>query len=221
MLTVVDSDLSYSFSFSLGENNRVDVPLKISKFCDLRPKHVKLVNTMPRNVCYCLYHTNYIECCKSLHRAIPEFPLYSPESIELLLCENSTKDCWIRKCNVCTAAAIKITVEGMLERSNGNHTPTVTWLIWKQEENRCVKTVAKGTINDLVDYFGSIVDKFIAHVYVKRAQAKSFETDRKEIEQTANRTVAMVHIDYAENVSCASQDEVQSAHWNQRLVSIF
>lgn len=39
------------------------------------------------------------------------------------------------------------------------------------------------------------------------------------MEQTARKFVAMVQIDYAENYSCASQDEVQSAYYNQKLVS--
>lgn len=204
-----------------GENGRIDVPLKISKFCNLRPVHVKLVNTMPRNVCYCLYHTNFIECCKSLHRIIPEFPLYDSDSIEFLICENSTVDCWTRKCVICTATAIKGKVEELFKTSIGSPTPTVSWLMWKQDENikRCVKTTVKGSSNDLIEYLGNIVDKFIVHVHVKRAQAKSFEEDRKEMEQTARKFVAMVQMDYAENYSCASQDEVQSAHWNQKLVS--
>lgn len=209
----------FIMEYGEGENDRLDVPLKISKFCDLRPVHVKLVNTMPRNVCYCLYHTNFIECCKSLHRIIPEFPLYGTDSIEFLLCDNSTVACWARKCVNCTATAIKGKVKELFENSSGRPTPTVSWLMWKQDDKRCVKTTVKGSPNDLIEYLGNVVDKFIVHVHVKRAQAKSFEEDRKEMEQTVRNNVAMVQMDYAENYSCASQDEVQSAHWNQKLVS--
>ena len=31
----------------------------------------------------------------------------------------------------------------------------------------------------------------------------------------------LIHFDFSENYTCAHQDEVQTAHWNQSQVSIF
>ena len=32
---------------------------------------------------------------------------------------------------------------------------------------------------------------------------------------------AIVQVDFAENYSCKHQDEIQSAHWNQQLITLF
>jgi len=41
------------------------------------------------------------------------------------------------------------------------------------------------------------------------------ESDSRDV------TTALLQVDFSENYSCMSQDEVQSAHWNQRQVSLF
>lgn len=81
--------------------------------------------------------------------------------------------------------------------------------------------MGEGTIIDLMAYFREILDKFLIHRYIKRRQAKTFETDRKSILESQSQGKAQLQIYFAEKFTCLSQDKIQSAHWNQKLVSKF
>lgn len=70
----------------------------------------------------------------------------------------------------------------------------------------------------MIKYFLEILDKFLKHSHVKRGQAAAFENDRKELEDCVNGFLALLQIDFAENFTCEAQDEIQSAHWNQKTV---
>jgi hypothetical protein len=41
-----------------ADENREKYKVGRSKFCELRPKHVKLFDAIPHNVCVCQYHEN-------------------------------------------------------------------------------------------------------------------------------------------------------------------
>ncbi len=55
------------------------------------------------------------------------------------------------------------------------------------------------------------------HVYIKRQQSKFFE----ESKINASNKKIVVQVDYSENFETKQQDEVQSAHWNSKSISIF
>lgn len=165
-----------------------------------------------------------MQCCESLHRSMLEFPKYGDELTAYLLCKKPTEECWLRTCKVSTVNNVKKKVEKTFEESNFNNDKEVSWIVWQKQNNngnRYIKTVVKGTLPDLIKYFTEILDKFLVHAYIKRCQAKRFEEERKEMANIKNANTAQLHIDFAENYSCLSQDEIQSAHWNQKLVSIF
>lgn len=63
----------------------------------------------------------------------------------------------------------------------------------------------------------SIVPKFLKHVYIKHAQAESFEKEKKDVLE--DEDLAILQVDFAENFTCEAQDEIQTAHWNQKNVS--
>lgn len=199
----------------------LQVPLlKRSKFCSLRPPHVQLINQMPHNVCYCLYHTNFIECCTPLHNNLPQFPSYGEDLMSLLPCDTNNetnKDCWLRKCTRCNVTTIRSTIE-QIKATTISIPSSVKWMVWKKDASgiRYIKSSEIGSIEDLVQHFIDILEKFLIHSYTKRAQAASFENDRKRMNLNY---MAILQIDYAENYTCVSQDEVQSAHWHQKTAS--
>ena len=54
-------------------------------------------------------------------------------------------------------------------------------------------------------------------VYIKREQSKYFE----ESKANTNKKKIVIQVDYSENFDIKQQDEVQSAHWSTKSVSIF
>lgn len=205
---------SWGLSSTGDEQN---TPVRLSKFSSLRPSHVKLVNSTPLDQCLCMYHSNFILCCNALHQSMPEFPVYGEELERLLLCENPTKGCWYRSCLKCVNAEKILT--GILKKSGKKPQSVTMWHQWKKdnESNRMQKHVEKGTIKSLIAHFHNILPDFLKHSFIKRSQAARFEQDNEEVSQS-KCDMASLQIDFAENFCCESQDEVQSAHWNQPSV---
>lgn len=189
----------------------------MSKFCSLRPSHVKLVNCTPLDQCLCNYHSNFIMCCKAINQNLPEFPVYGTQLECVLLCKNPTKDCWFRVCPKCVNA--KKTLTEILKKSGKNQKTSVMWCQWKKnkETNRFEKCMETGTLNTLISHFLDILPEFLKHSYIKRSQAAQFQKDNEEVSKS-NGELATLQIDFAEGFNCEAQDEIQSAHWNQATV---
>lgn len=203
--------------FLLVGNDEQNVQVGLSKFSSIRPSHVKLASSTPLDQCLCLYHTNFINCCKALHQNMPEFPTYGKKLKLLLLCENPTKDCWYRSCKKCVDAMK--TVNGILKNSGKKARNVAIWSEWKnnKDSNRIQESLEKGTMKSLISHFHDILPAFLKHSFIKRSQAAQFEKDNKEVTQS-ECDIASLQIDFAESFNCEAQDEIQSAHWNQASV---
>ncbi|CAF4170619.1 unnamed protein product, partial [Rotaria sordida] len=67
------------------------------------------------------------------------------------------------------------------------------------------------------ELLSSKVKTFLLHVYIKRQQSKFFEESKTN---TDNKKI-VIQVDFSENFEIKQQDEVQSAHWSSKSVSIF
>ena len=72
----------------------------LSKCCDLRPKQVKLFDTLPHNVCICPYHENVRLLLKAL-QCKTGLPETTTEFVNALVCDASNKDCMTLRCPEC------------------------------------------------------------------------------------------------------------------------
>lgn len=171
-----------------------------------------LSSKLPHNVCLCKYHENFINAVNALHDASPTFPAYSHDLPEHFLCKGPTRDCWFNECSSCK--------DGAGFRENFTYeTAEATWYVWKSaEDSRLIKSVEEGTTDELAEFISSLLPQFLEHCYVKRQQAAFYNEDRGRNESSAE---ALIQVDFSENYTCISQDEIQSAHWNQRQVSLF
>ncbi len=202
--------------FYIG-NDQQTRPVGLSKFCALRPSHVKLVDSTPLDQCLCLYHTNFIMCCKAVHQNLPEFPVYGKQLESLLLCENPGKVCWLGKCTKCVKA--KDILAKVLKKSGKKGKSFVMWCQWNKnvKTNRFEKCMEKGTLTLLIGHFLKILPEFLKHSYIKRCQAAQFQKDDEEVSKS-NGKLATLQVDFAEGFNCEAQDEIQTAHWNQATV---
>lgn len=111
--------------------------LKLSKFCSLRHKYVKLINDMPHDVCCCIYHENFIECCSILNKNLAGFPSYGQERTQLLVCNPPTRSCWLKTCSNWLPEEVDKKLNDLLKVSKKSN-KKVKWLQWviDEKENR-------------------------------------------------------------------------------------
>jgi len=152
-----------------------------------------------------------------LHKVCPEFPTYSHDVIETFLCNPARRECWLNQCQECEDLQ-KFIKDNVLEEHC-----EATWFLWKNdEEGRITKAVQDGSNRELAEYISSLIPQFAEHCFVKRQQAAAFNLERETaISERYVPNKALVQIDFSENYTCVSQDEIQAAHWNQKQVSLF
>lgn len=191
-----------------------------SKFCSLRPKHVELVADTPKEQCLCPYNSNFIQCWTAVNKYLPDFPKYDKKATHFLTCENPTEECWFKTCEKCSIVNINRKLQNFCKTKSVQRKPVV-WQQWIKDEvaNRTQNATVHGTVNDLMNYLIKIYPQFLKHTHIKKEQSDAFVADQKDTDLEQNHDHAMLHIDCAENFKCESQDEIQSAHYNQRQVS--
>lgn len=174
---------------------------------------------MPNNGCVCIYHANFIEACSALHKAVPQFPSYSLDLTQLLVCCEFGRDCWFKTCDDCSPKKIE---EKLFNIIAGSGLKLVKWLQWKHDKvkNRTQRHEEHGTVNVLMTYFVSIYKDFLKHSYTKEQQSEDFNIDREFVNSEENVKECVLQVDYAENHKCESQDDSHTAHWNQQQVRI-
>ncbi|XP_071481354.1 uncharacterized protein [Diadema antillarum] len=151
----------------------------------------------------------------ALHKASSSCPPYSHGLPERFLCSEPTRACWMNECDSCKDGA-------GFRRIMNYDTADAQWYVWKTaEDNRLMKAVEEGTTHDLADYICSLVPQFLEHTYIKRHQASEYQICKERATSNADPDEALIQIDFSENYTCVAQDEIQSAHWNQRQVSLF
>ena len=92
----------------------------------------------------------------------------------------------------------------------------VSWHHRKKDE--CSSTTkSEGFIDDLFDHFRSMLPNFLEHCYVKRNQADT-RLQRRGAEGGENfhSTFALMQVHFSENYTCMYQEEIQSAHCQQK-----
>lgn len=196
-------------------------PCGITFFHDKRPENVKLINDLPHNMCMCSYHANFIDAVTALRKIVPSLPEYKNGFIEHFLCDNPTEYCWFGRCKDCTGISITKLNEsfsGIPLNSPGK------WTEWKKNDatKRIEKREKSGTLAELAAHIAALSTPFLRHSFIKCEQSEVFnKIDRPRASSAEFPDEGLLQIDFAENFVCVSQDEVQSAHWNQRQITLF
>lgn len=97
-------------------------------------------------------------------------------------------------------------------------------MLWKKGDasKRMERHKESGTLSGLASTIATISPQFLRHSFVKRQQSEQFnKVDRQRASNVQFADEGLIQIDFAENFVCEAQDEIQSAHWNQRQISLF
>ena len=95
----------------------------------------------------------------------------------------------------------------------------VIWYQWNQDnDSYLVKELQEGSVQDAIDLISSQLIAFLQHVYIKRQQAISYESQKADA-QLPDCTSCILQMDFAENYTATFQDEIQSVHWKQKQIT--
>ena len=77
--------------------------------------------------------------------------------------------------------------------------------------------IIEGSVSKCVKLLQRKTPQYLWHVFVKRKQSDYFENLKKNL---SDQTV-ICQVDYAENFRIHTQNQIQSAHWTKKFISIF
>lgn len=181
-----------------------------SKFASMRPKHCKLFDKIPHNVCVCTYHENVrllLEGLKDHAYLSTVFETF----IGKVVCDSSSKACMTSHCNLCQGKIRTFTPspESLVQ-------PLKYWQ-WQKAEKKAEKVEILCTVQEAFNELVVQLQPFLLHTYVKRKQAATF----KELQGIVNGEEILLQVDFSENASLLNQNEIQSAHWSHGQATVF
>ena len=74
--------------------------------------------------------------------------------------------------------------------------------------------------DSLYNYTASAIPKFLKHCSINRQQTESYQHNKEEAQSFGSNTMTL-QMDFAANYAFITQDEVQSSHWNQVLITLY
>lgn len=93
----------------------------------------------------------------------------------------------------------------------------IKWSRWESVNNKCQKVESTFRLYDAACLFKKELPHFIIHDFIKVRQSRYFKGCREGL---TDGTV-LVQVDFSENYTAMFQNEVQSAHWNPKQISVF
>ena len=181
------------------KTENTDLQLSFSTFARMRPLNFILANFSNRKTCLCTYHQNFALILKMLKTHI-NTPT-RPESF------------------------IKLTNEQILAKvksiQNVNQFSFNVWkkvaVVYKGKHTKKMKLVTE-TLNPTEFYQRLLTDlnDFREHVFRISCQFK----EQRKLKENLPEGHVYIHMDFAEDYKCRSQNEVQSAYWSQTQVTI-
>ena len=130
-------------AYNLWKEENKSAKLGKSTFASLRPQHVLPASKLPKNVCVCRYHENFILLLEALHKHDSAYPAYHHSLPACTVCEESSDNCWFNKCENCqngTLFKAKYPVPNDLQtdsdtcNSESDQDPSYKYIKWMQWE---------------------------------------------------------------------------------------
>ena len=190
------------------------IKVSLSSFQDLRPPNVLYKSSIPHNTCICMYHENVALLLKSLIGHIHGLQSVNLRLfIKLLVCDEDRESCMFSTCDNC-ANYFKHKIKDKII----NPISLIRWTLWSiSDAGRAVKVDYDGSVKECVKVLSTKVHYFLFHTFVKRQQSNYFKIIKTNISDKR----CLLQVDYAQNFSIVEQNEIQSAHWSNKQISLF
>uniref|UniRef100_A0A1I8I8W6 CxC1 domain-containing protein n=3 Tax=Macrostomum lignano TaxID=282301 RepID=A0A1I8I8W6_9PLAT len=192
-------------------HEHVEHKLSLSKFCELRPRHILTFSKTPLEACCCKLHENF----KSALAGATGMPSYSSRWVgEFILCNPATLDCNNGQCQRCASGDNHRLVSPTDEEKEH----VVRFHQWDfGADGRVQQQPVQLTVADTFKMLVEQLPAFVLHHQTKQVQASFFRNQKDALADGE----LLLHFDFSENYTCSQQDMAQSAYWNQAQVTLF
>ena len=129
--------------------------------------------------------------------------------IDQITCNSDNKKCMSCECDEC-----KSLFDAFVPQSPSD---TLKYQQWQKTSDRIEKVELVATVGDAFSELKSQLRHFLIHTYVKRRQAAHFSNS---ILQSSEKSLVL-QVDFSENATIGSQNEIQSGHWNHSQATLF
>ncbi|CAF1540342.1 unnamed protein product [Adineta ricciae] len=189
-----------------------DVPIKKSKFYELRPAWVK--ERTPHDSCLCMFHENANLLLQAISKSLDRL-ITIKTLLEQTICSSPSEQCYYRQCDGCR------TIKASDILSNGIDVEVqdeCSWSIWKKVQLRYELLHVTGAFQALLGEIDSLWSNFITHTF-NTSQQRDYIAMIKELSSFS--TYAIVQLDFAQNFSFVIQREIQSGYYCRQQATIF
>lgn len=206
--------LTVAEAYEIYKNECTSEPVSKSFFYSCRPRHVQLSSKMPHNMCVCIYHANFAFLLDGWSKIVKSFSGGHQHFLKSVCCNIENKNCMSNRCGKCvTDLKSELLPLAYLNQMDEE----IQWKHWRKVNDRITLTNTVGPFSDLINELEVQLPKFKEHFFVKRVQQNHFDTTKNNLKENE----LVLQLDFAENYRILFQNEIQSAHFNYKQVSIF
>ena len=195
-----------------------DQKIGFSKFAELRPEECILVGPSgTHTVCVCREHENVkLMVNAGMLNKIQMGGVYLltyKHCIAQLCCNPPSISCIRRTCEACPKASVF--ADKLTDAYEEMHVDKVEYRKWSKQDRSELETVTQSP-NEFAIRLGERLEELIEHDFIARSQNAYLEN----LKTTLKPREAIVMVDFAENYSVITQNEIQSHHWNKRQATV-
>ncbi|XP_048256959.1 uncharacterized protein LOC125382708 [Haliotis rufescens] len=172
-----------------------NMKLSFASFCRLRPRYILLTSHISRNTCLCNKHQNMamkLKCLRSVGLQVPKSPDMAYDSVSVDAMDQMLE-----------------TIQDDVEYDEWRRVD-----VEGKKKMKVVKIIKNAT--DFKNYMLLEFAEFRDHV----GRVKSQYAAIHELKDTLPDGHIIIQMDFAENFTCSSMDEIQSAYWNPTNVTL-
>lgn len=205
--------LNINEAYTLFKEKYLNLKVGLSKFAELRPCDCVLLGSSGSHViCVCKYHENI----RLMFEVFNNFPdkQYIDEHKKFLICENPSVKCKLLKCNDCPSSVISL-VTYVTELFSKQNIEKVSYKNWVQTDRPEIVSIEKSA-SDFAEEYAFKLNEFVRHEFISKIQTTYVSRQKNEIDDDE----IVIEMDFAENFSNLSQDEIQSVYFSKTQTSV-
>ena len=201
--------------FSDFKKKNPEVKMSFSTFKRRRPPHIVLSSSRKFLQCLCEKCTNAMLLMSVINSELPrDSRIANVETlVNKTLCESVSKLCIERECSSCGVDALFSSFEEQISDLSKER----KWSCWEKTE-RCSKDLVfrHSSVSEILSLLKQNVFLLSKHLKVAQWQRKQYQL----LQANLPKGHAVCTVDFAENYLCKFQNEVQSAHWSYKQVTV-
>ena len=144
-----------------------DVKVGLSKFCELRPVHVKLFDHRPHHVCVCQYHEN-VRFLLLVLKDHSSLAVGFRDFINQVTCDSTNEECMSSSCDDCSNR-----IDNFAPSCPAT---TVTYQQWQTNDGKVEKVTINSTVLASFDELKKKLKDFLLHSYIKCKQSAHMDS---------------------------------------------